>query len=278
MKTNAIQNLDFFRRESTGLDALRSLDKIKIPRVLGTGTDKQRMISFLALEYVESAEKIRSYWENFGHALAQLHREECRVFVCAEERKKEGDSRKGSWKYGFSEDNYIGSSPQINNPKESWIDFYREYRLLPQLIRAEQYLETPIRKKADWLLEHLDSYLREPEFPSLIHGDLWGGNVLCGSDGKAWLIDPAAYVGDFEAELAMMQLFGGFPAEFYGAYNEVNPVDREYKERKDLYNLYHLLNHLNLFGRAYLGSVENLICTYAPEHPSFVRRERDALL
>ena len=163
------------------------------------------------------------------------------------------------WKYGFVADNYIGAAIQINTPKKSWVEFFRECRLLPQLRMADRYLDAGLRRKADRLLAHLDRYLREPEFPSLVHGDLWGGNVLCGSDGRAWLIDPAAYVGDFETDLAMTELFGRFPPAFYRAYQEENPVDGEYQERKPIYQLYHLLNHLNLFGRSYLGSVEAIL-------------------
>lgn len=156
-------------------------------------------------------------------------------------------------------DNYIGAAIQINTPKKSWVEFFRECRLLPQLRMADRYLDAGLRRKADRLLAHLDRYLREPEFPSLVHGDLWGGNVLCGSDGRAWLIDPAAYVGDFETDLAMTELFGRFPPAFYRAYQEENPVDGEYQERKPIYQLYHLLNHLNLFGRSYLGSVAAIL-------------------
>lgn len=163
------------------------------------------------------------------------------------------------WKYGFVADNYIGAAIQINTPKKSWVEFFRECRLLPQLRMADRYLNAGLRRKADRLLAHLDRYLREPEFPSLVHGDLWGGNVLCGSDGRAWLIDPAAYVGDFETDLAMTELFGRFPPAFYRAYQEENPVDGEYQERKPIYQLYHLLNHLNLFGRSYLGSVAAIL-------------------
>lgn len=163
------------------------------------------------------------------------------------------------WKYGFVADNYIGAAIQINTPKKSWVEFFRECRLLPQLRMADRYLDAGLRRKADRLLAHLDRYLREPEFPSLVHGDLWGGNVLCGSDGRAWLIDPAAYVGDFETDLAMTELFGRFPPAFYRAYQEENPVDGEYQERKPIYQLYHLLNHLNLFGRSYLGSVAAIL-------------------
>ena len=163
------------------------------------------------------------------------------------------------WKYGFVADNYIGAAIQINTPKKSWVEFFRECRLLPQLRMADRYLDAGLRRKADRLLAHLDRYLREPEFPSLVHGDLWGGNVLCGSDGRAWLIDPAAYVGDFETDLAMTELFGRFPPAFYRAYQEENPVDGGYQERKPIYQLYHLLNHLNLFGRSYLGSVAAIL-------------------
>ena len=167
-------------------------------------------------------------------------------------------------KYGFSEDNYIGAGPQKNDPPESWIEFYRECRLLPQIRRAERYLDPPVRRKAERILDHLDSYLREPEFPSLLHGDLWSGNMMCGSGSSAWIIDPAVYVGDFEADLAMTQLFGSLPGRFYAAYSEINPIDREgYPERRKLYDLYHLLNHLNLFGAGYLGSVVEIIKRFA---------------
>ena len=112
------------------------------------------------------------------------------------------------------------------------------------------------------LLDHLEAYLPEPGFPSLLHGDLWGGNYIVGNDGEAWLIDPAAYVGHYEADLAMTELFGGFPQRFYHAYSEVNPIDAGYGERRDLYNLYHLLNHLNLFGGSYFGAVRRVLHAY----------------
>ena len=259
VKTNSIRNRAFFRTESRGLSALGASGKIGVPKILGTGTDEGRGISFLALEYIDSAPRIDTYWETFGHELAELHRAECLSFVASGEEQGKFDLR-----YGFTEDNFIGASPQKNSPKEKWTDFYRECRLLPQLERAEHYLGVELMKRADSLLEHLDSYLREPEFPSLLHGDLWSGNMMCGSDGKAWIIDPAVYVGDFEADLAMTRLFGSLPERFYAAYNEVNPIDRKgCAEREKLYDLYHLLNHLNLFGRSYLSSVAGIIREYA---------------
>lgn len=262
VKTNTRKNLRFFLTEARGLRALGASGKIGVPKILGIGTDEARGVSFLALEYIESAPRIDSYWETFGHELAGMHRAECLSFVAdADEQEKK---EKQGPRYGFSEDNFIGASPQKNQPKAKWTDFYRDCRLLPQITMAEGYLGADLRKKADRHLERLDSYLREPEFPSLLHGDLWSGNMLCGPDGRAWIIDPAAYVGDFEADLAMTQLFGSLPSRFYAAYSEVNPIDREgYVERKSLYDLYHLLNHLNLFGRSYLGSVAAILNTYA---------------
>lgn len=255
VKMNMTGNLNFFLTEAGGLEALGSSGKIKVPEVLGYGIDERRCRSFLAMEYIESAPRTEAYWERFGHQLAELHRAECSLLVNPEDEKQ---------KYGFSEDNYIGAGPQKNDPSESWIEFYRECRLLPQIRRAERYLDPSVRRKAERLLDHLDSYLREPEFPSLLHGDLWSGNMMCGPGSSAWIIDPAAYVGDFEADLAMTQLFGSLPGRFYAAYSEINPIDREgYPERRKLYDLYHLLNHLNLFGAGYLGSVVEIIKRFA---------------
>lgn len=101
--------------------------------------------------------------------------------------------------------------------------------------------------------------LVEPACPSLLHGDLWAGNVIAGNDGAAWLIDPAVYVGHAEADLAMTELFGGFPRAFYDAYQEVLPLEPGYEDRRDIYNLYHILNHLNMFGRTYLSAVKRIV-------------------
>lgn len=253
VKTNSIRNSEFFAAESLGLKALGSTGGIGVPGCLASGVDKKRSCSFLLLEYVESKPRIKEYWETFGYELAGLHRAECSRFT-------ETDNKTG--KYGFLEDNYIGSNRQKNSIKNRWVDFYRECRLMPQIKMADSYLNSAMRKRFIHLLDHLEEYLREPEFPSLLHGDLWSGNVLCGNDGKAWILDPAVYAGDFEADLAMTQLFGGFPDRFYAAYNERNPVDKGYSDRRDLYNLYHLLNHLNLFGGTYLGSVAEILNRY----------------
>ena len=252
MKCNAPSNLSFFEAEAKGLEALRKTGTIGVPKPLAIGTDRRKSISFLLMEYLEAAPKVKGYWEVFGRELAALHQADCRGFADAD----------NGLSFGFTSDNYIGASVQINTPKKNWISFFRDCRMFPQIRMAERYLDSGMRKKCMKLLEHLESYLAEPEFPSLIHGDLWSGNAVCGPDGQAWILDPAAYVGHFEAELAMTELFGSNPASFYEAYHEVNRIDSGYRDRRDLYNLYHLINHLNLFGGSYLSSVQRILNRY----------------
>ena len=252
IKCNAPKNLSFFEAEAKGLEALRQTGAIGVPKALGLGTDEKQGISFLLMDYLEAAPKVNEYWEVFGRELAALHRADCRSFTGAD----------SNLLFGFDADNYIGASPQKNTPKEDWLTFYRECRLTPQMEKAKGYLDSGMRDKCRKVLDHLDSYLAEPEFPSLLHGDLWSGNALCGPDGKAWIFDPAVYVGHLEADLAMTELFGGYPASFYEAYSEITPIDSGYQDRRDLYNLYHMLNHLNLFGGSYLGSVQRILNRY----------------
>lgn len=234
---------DMFMAEARGLEALRSTMTIGVPQPLAVGADADE--AFLIMEYLEPGKRRSDYWETFGRELAGLHRAAC-------------DPR-----FGFPIDNYIGSTPQHNAPMGNWAAFFRERRLLPQMKLAWGMLDEAARRNLTRITERLDALLPELEFPSLIHGDLWSGNAVCGPDGKAWIIDPAVYVGHFEAELAMTELFGGFPERFYRAYSEVNPIGRGYTERRDLYNLYHLLNHLNLFGLSYLGEIKTVAKRYA---------------
>ena len=148
-------------------------------------------------------------------------------------------------RFGWGSDNWIGLSPQRNAWGDDWPEFFWKYRLLPQLSKAN--LKEDINVKS-----FFTSY---KPVPSLLHGDLWNGNVGFTAKGPV-IFDPAVYYGDREADLAMTELFGGFPAEFYRAYNELSPLDAGYQVRKHLYNLYHLLNHLNLFGSGYRAQVE----------------------
>ncbi|MBN2627525.1 MAG: fructosamine kinase family protein, partial [Spirochaetales bacterium] len=123
---------------------------------------------------------------------------------------------------------------------------------------ASSHIDGSLARRCLRFLDRLESYLPEPEKPSLLHGDLWSGNVLRGKE-QLWMIDPAAYYGHREADLAMTSLFGGFPGEFYRSYGETNPLEPDYEDRKDIYNLYHLMNHLNMFGSSYLGPVRSIV-------------------
>ena len=245
MKANRPENLPFFTAETAGLCAIADTGTVRVPEILASGTD-EKYGAFLLLEWRRGIPSA-SFFENFGHRLALMHRADTVRFVNG---------------FGFSSDNYIGASEQENIPEESWVSFFRNHRLAPQFRKAQGWFDSADRKKFSTLLEHLEKYLPEPAFPSLLHGDLWSGNYIAGNDGEAWLIDPAVYVGHFEAELAMTELFGGFPQQFYEAYREVSPIDKEYRERRELYNLYHLLNHLNLFGGGYLESVRQILRLY----------------
>ena len=251
MKANAKENASFFTAEATGLSAIASTGTIDTPRILCTGTDDGEQVgySFLLLDYIESGKKRADYWETFARELAAMHNADTKAFV-------------NGGKFGFSQSNYIGARPQTNTPAENWVSFFREQRLAPQFKAADSNFTSNDRTLITKLLDHLEDFLAEPEKPSLLHGDLWSGNVFCGKNGKALLIDPAAYVGHKEADIAMTELFGGFPQSFYDAYREVNPLQDGYEERRDLYNLYHLLNHLNMFGQNYLDPVKSIVAEY----------------
>lgn len=247
MKSNTKENLSFFTAEAAGLDAIARTKAIGTPQILGVGTDEERGgYSFLLLEFISAKNRSKNYWEDFARQLSDMHRAETAGLV-------------SDGKYGFDSDNYIGRHRQINTGYDTWMEFFRDCRLEPQFQDAARYFDREDRKRITRFLDHLDEILVEPEHPSLLHGDLWGGNVIAGNDGRAWLIDPAVYVGHAEADLAMTELFGGFPPAFYDAYKEVAPLRPGYERRRDVYNLYHLLNHLNLFGRMYLPEVRHMI-------------------
>ncbi len=260
-KANASSLLPMFEAEAEGLAALRATGTIGVTEVLGIGLEPAEFgqdAAFLLLRWMDSGSRRADFWEMFAEELAAMHAADT-SFVFA--GKDGAVTVSGTPRYGFSIDNYIGSTPQINTPKGSWVDFFRECRLHPQVRMAYDggYLERSAMRQADSVMERLESLLPEPDQPSLLHGDLWGGNFMTGPDGKAWLIDPATYVGHREADLAMTELFGGFAPAFYTVYRSIANVDPEYNDRSDLYNLYHLLNHVNLFGYSYVGSVERIL-------------------
>jgi protein-ribulosamine 3-kinase len=223
LKVNHAQFADAFAAEADGLAALRAAG-CTAPEPISHGAAGAS--SFLLMEFLEL--KARGDFAALGRMLAALHR------------------RQGE-RFGWARDNYIGSTPQPNGAHDSWAQFWRERRLAPQLALAKNNGYT---LDADHVLDLLEGH--EPA-PSLLHGDLWSGNAGFLAGGAPALFDPAVYYGDREADLAMTDLFGGFPPEFYSAYG---PLPAGYETRKQLYNLYHLLNHLNLFGGGYLGQVK----------------------
>ena len=268
MKSNTRSTPDNFMAEAEGLEAIRKTGKIGVPKVLGLGTNEG--ISFLILEFIAGTRRISDFWEVFAEELADMHGHEacCRDDIHdktgfgsnpAADPETAGPGRK----YGWPNDNWIGARKQINTEYDSWIEFFRDCRLKPQFDAADRYFSPGDRRKNDYLLSHLDKYLREPGRPSLVHGDLWAGNMITGNDGKGWLIDPAVYYGDPETDIAMTELFGGFSGRFYDAYRETGRLESGYEDRRDLYNLYHLLNHLNIFGGGYLPSVLRIVNRYS---------------
>ena len=232
-----------FPAEAAGLRVLggAGVDALLIPAVLAAALASDEAPGYLLLDWIETGAPGRGYWERFGEALARLH----------------ATTGPG---YGFDGDNFIGRLPQENAWADSWPVFFRERRLEPQIRRARslgRWREAWTRS-ASRLLDRLDAWLPERPEASLLHGDLWSGNALAAADGRAALIDPAVYYGHAETDLAMSELFGGFPQAFYDGYAAVRPLDAGYDDRRAIYNLYHLLNHLNHFGGSYAGGVADV--------------------
>ena len=221
-----------------GLAALADTNAFRVPCPLCCGVlDGQ---AFLVLEYLDLRPlALREEAVACGRALAALHRH-------------------SGTRYGWRRDNFIGATPQINTEHDNWPRFFAAARLLPQLERAAAHGRA-LQKKGESLAEKLPAFFLDhrPQ-PSLLHGDLWHGNAaMCGE--MPAVFDPAVYFGDRETDLAMTELFGGFPETFHAAYREAWPLAEGYETRKTLYNLYHVLNHLNLFGSGYLRQAERMI-------------------
>ena len=242
IKWNANAPEDMFEKEAQGLASLSESDAIGVPAFHFRG--KLNGVDFMILEFLESGLKSSNYWTLLGEELAALHR-------CNAEN------------HGLQHDNYIGRLPQSNQQHTSWVAFFRKERLQRQMELAQsQGLMNPDQlKQFDKLYHRLPELIPEAN-PSLMHGDLWSGNVHVGPDGKAWLIDPAVYYGHREMELAFTTMFGGFQREFYQAYDANYPLEPGHTDRIDLYNLYPLLVHLNMFGTSYLSGILQTLRRY----------------
>jgi len=233
--------LDMFRQEAVGLSALADTGTVRIPRVLFIFADEDIDLAALILEAIEVGSPIRSSWFDFGQQLAHLHQTAT------------------STRFGFAADNYLGSANQLNGWSDQWIEFYATQRLGFQMrwLQSQYRSARSIVARCERLIADLNEILRDQlESPTLIHGDLWSGNVLFDREGRAYLIDPAVYYGQREAEWGMIDLFGGFPPEFREGYFDIWPLKSGYQVRISLYRLYHCINHGNLFGESYLSACD----------------------
>lgn len=240
VKLNAPSAAPMFAAEADGLRALAAAEAIRTPAVVASGASADD--TFLVLEHIDLRTLDATAGRRLGAALAQLHR-------------TQGD------RYGWHGDNFIGATPQLNEVHHDWPWFFGARRLRPQLERARgNGMDRALVAQGEAIAERVGAlFLEYRPAPSLLHGDLWSGNAACDGSGAPVIFDPAAYYGDREADLAMAELFGGFPLSFYAAYRAAWPLDPGYERRKPLYNLYHVLNHFNLFGGAYLGQARRMI-------------------
>ena len=228
-----------FAAEAKSLALLETVEGIRTPMVILQ--ESSAAIPFLLLEFVEEGLETVPFWKNFGRSLANLHRQTQPLF-------------------GLAESNFIGRLPQSNGFHESWSDFYREERILPQInLARKKKLLQPNDLKAFDLLFLRSANLFPIEPPALVHGDLWSGNFLAATNEEPVLIDPAASYAHREMDLAMTHLFGGFSPVFYAAYQEVYPLAPNFEDRIGWYQLYYLLVHLNLFGVSYLPSIQIIL-------------------
>jgi len=243
LKYNPSAPDDFFEKEAHGLKELKSAgSRLRIPDVIAVGKPNRETPGFLLIEYIFEGRRGDSF--AFGAELAKLH-----------QTKKDT--------FGLDRDNYIGSLPQKNDHRDDWISFFVEMRINPQIKMAfnSGKLSGSIQKNWNRLAGKLDQMIPKCE-PSLIHGDLWGGNYLFDETGTAVLIDPAVYYGHPEMDLAFSKMFGGFSADFYEGYESITPLEPGFSERVPIYNMYPLLVHVNLFGGHYTSQFERFIQSF----------------
>ena len=246
VKLNQASRMEMFVAEAKGLQEMAATATIKVPAPICWGIAREN--SYLVLECLDLTSRGNSQnWAEMGRNLATMH--DYRVSNTA--------------KFGWHINNTIGSTPQLNSWETDWTIFFKNQRLGYQFQLARR--KGGHFPQAERLLAAIPDLLanHQPQ-PSLVHGDLWGGNASFTTVGIPVIFDPATYWGDREVDLAMTELFGGFPAAFYQGYESVYPLAPGYARRKQLYNLYHILNHYNLFGGGYQsqanGAIESLLC------------------
>ena len=230
IKTNEPELIGMFEAEAAGLAVLKMSNSIKVPESICYGITQE--FSYLVLEHIPLKSQIKQ--QKTGEQLAKMHQ----TF---------------SAKFGWCRNNYIGSTAQSNKYHDDWISFWKDERLLFQLNLAKEkgYAHRAYDEGLELAQKIALFFTDYQPKPSLLHGDLWGGNCAADINGDPVIYDPAIYFGDRETDIAMTELFGGFNSGFYAAYNNSYALDPGYKTRKNLYNLYHILNHYNLFGGSY---------------------------
>lgn len=229
----------FFNAEMNGLKEIESKKKIRIPKVYGLYENDQ--YEFLLIEFIEKSEPNILSWEKFGQQLAVLHQSTSSYF-------------------GHTNNNYIGTLKQINDQKETWSEFYILNRIAPLIRTAidQGTLPQQVIQKTSALFKAIESIF-PTEAPSLLHGDLWSGNILFDTQKKPAIFDPSIYYGHREMDIGMSLLFGGFHDGFYNTYTDTFPLENGWKERVPMTQLYPLLVHLNLFGISYQADVLRVI-------------------
>ena len=253
-KWNAGAGGDSFEAEAEGLAALAEVADASgaaliVPEPLLAENRTPEAAGVLVLPWVEPGSPSPDAWRRFGHALATLHGAEP-----PEARRPEASGARG--RYGWAHDNWIGSKPQRGGWADHWPTFFGEKRLLAQAetVRARGAWRAEWDAPLARLVARLPEILPSRPHAALLHGDLWAGNAIPSASGRFALIDPAVYVGDGEADLAMTELFGGFAPAFYDGYRDARPLAAGYAERREVYNLFHRINHLT-HGAGYAAGV-----------------------
>lgn len=243
LKLNQATRVEMFEAEALGLKQMLETQTIRVPKPICCGTAGDS--AYIVMEWLEfGGGGDTQAWEEMGRQLARMH-------------QAKSSQLSGKEGFGWDMNNTIGSTPQINTWTSNWAEFFAEHRLGYQFKLARR--RGGHFPQYERLLARVPQLLNHQPQPSLVHGDLWGGNAAVTKAGEPVILDPATYVGDREVDMAMTELFGGFPAAFYRGYNEVWLLDSGYKNRKTLYNLYHILNHFNLFGGGYASQAARMV-------------------
>ena len=246
----------FFQVEAEGLAALARAGAVTTPAVVARSREGDP-VPWLLLEWIEEQRPDRAAWRRLGRELGALHR-----WACLETPEAEGAALPGCQRYGWHSDNVIGSLPQPNRWTDDWGEFWAERRILP-LARelhgsgAMSAGQLAVIEKTAARVGTLIGPAAAADGGSLLHGDLWSGNVMFGGTARVRapvVIDPAVYIGHREVDLAMCRLFGGFPAAFHASYEATWPLHPGHERRLAAYQLYPLLVHARLFGGGYVAS------------------------